>query len=287
MIIDVLMPASGDGYADAAAEELAPYHQPFADAGLVIRPVPWDRALELGPELGAAPTLALFAWGYHTRVDQWLALLAGWPAGCLLLNPPRLLLWNTRKTYLRELAANGIAIVPSLFGDADSATISAAFDHFGVETLVVKPQISAGSHQTMRISRETLVDFMADAIFQPFVPSVGDEGELSIFFIGGHYSHAARKVARPGEFRVQPQFGGVFTPLEPAPAVLAVATRAVAALPLKPLYARVDLVRLGDGTLALMELEAIEPDLYPDIDPAVPARLAAAVKAAIALSRDQ
>ncbi len=280
VIIDMLMPASGDAYADIAAATLAPYHQPFADAGLVIRPRPWNLGCDLSPGGGAA-TLALFAWGYHTRVDQWLAMLQSWPAGALLLNRPDLLAWNTRKTYLAELAAKGIPIVPSLFCDADSTTIDAAFDHFGVEMLVVKPQISAGSYQTVRISRGMAVNFLPDAIIQPFVASVGDEGELSIFFIGGSFSHAARKVAKAGEFRVQPQFGGVFTPLVPSPEALAVATQAVDALPVAPLYARVDLLHLADGTLALIELEAIEPDLYPDIDPAVPARLAAAVLAAI------
>lgn len=280
MIINVLMPASGDPYAEAAAAELAPYHQPFADTGLVIRPRPWDRALELGPG-DAATTLALFAWGYHTQVDQWLAMLRDWPAGSPLLNPPDLMLWNTRKTYLAELAAKGIAIVPSLFCDADSATINGAFDHFKVSFLVVKPQISAGSYQTRRISRGITFDFLPNAIIQPFVASVGDEGELSIFFIGSSFSHAARKVAQKGEFRVQPQFGGVFTPLVPDAEIMAVAQSVIAALPTAPLYARVDLLRLADGTLALIELEAIEPDLYPGIDPAVPARLAAAVVTAI------
>lgn len=289
MIIDVLMPASGDAYAEAAAAELAPYHQPFADAGLVIRPRPWDLAGDFAGDLwpgDAAATLALFAWGYHTQVDRWLAMLRDWPAGSRLLNPPDLLLWNTRKTYLAELAAKGIAIVPSLFCDADSAAITAAFDHFGAQLLVIKPQISAGSYQTQRISRELTPDFLppeflANAIIQPFVASVGDEGELSIFFIGGTFSHAARKVAQQGEFRVQPQFGGVFTPLVPGVEIMTVAQAVIAALPTAPLYARVDLLRLADGSLALIELEAIEPDLYPGIDPAVPARLAAAVVAAI------
>lgn len=276
VFIDVLMPATGDDYAEMAADELEPYHQPFAEAGLVIRPRPWD----LGSGEGDA-TLAFFAWGYHTQVDRWLALLATWPAESVLLNPPALLAWNTRKTYLAELEAKGIPIVPSRFGDADQASVDAAFDHFGVDTLVVKPQISAGSYQTIRVSRGDRVEPLAAAITQPFIPSVGDEGELSIFFIGGTFSHAARKVARAGDFRVQPQFGGVFTPLDPAPEAVALARQVVAALPVAPLYARVDLLRLADGTLALIEVEAIEPDLYPDIDPSVPARLAAAVLAVL------
>ncbi|MEO9129654.1 MAG: hypothetical protein ABI240_00445 [Sphingomonas sp.] len=37
-------------------------------------------------------------------------------------------------------------------------------------------------------------------------------------------------------------------------------------------------MRTADGSLAVMELEAIEPDLYPDMAPEVPARLAQAVR---------
>jgi hypothetical protein len=44
-------------------------------------------------------------------------------------------------------------------------------------------------------------------------------------------------------------------------------------------YARVDLVRAADGTLRLIELEVIEPQLYLRWDPASPARFASALAA--------
>lgn len=275
-IIDILMPAEGDAYADMALETLAPYLPAFADAGLTINPRPWT----LGPGTADA-TLALFAWGYHTNVAAWLAMLDAWPPRSLLLNPPALLRWNTCKTYLAELEAAGITIVPSLFGDADQASVTAAFDHFGVDTLVVKPQISAGSYQTTRIERGMVVHPLPAAIIQPFIASVGNVGELSLFWINGSFSHAARKVAAAGEFRVQPQFGGTFSPLRPSDAAMSLGEQVMAALPAAPLYARVDLLQLADGSLALIELEAIEPDLYPEIAPDVPAKLAGAVVAAL------
>ena len=45
-----------------------------------------------------------------------------------------------------------------------------------------------------------------------------------------------------------------------------------------PLQARVDLVRLANGTLALMELEAIEPSLYFRMHPEAPRHFADAVQ---------
>ncbi|MBY0520218.1 MAG: hypothetical protein K2P79_07310 [Sphingomonas sp.] len=275
--IDVLMPAVGDYYAAEAADAVADYAPAFAAAGMALAPRAWTE----GPGDGAA-TLALFAWGYHADPARWLAMLDAWPAGNRLINPAALLRWNTTKTYLEALAAAGVPIVPSLFGDADAASVAAAYDHFGVDELVVKPQVSAGSDRTVRVRRGDALTPLANAIIQPFLPAIGDEGELSLFYIGGDFSHAARKVAAAGDFRIQPQFGGVITRIDPPAEAIAVAKHALAALPEAPCYARVDLLRLADGGLALIELEAIEPDLYPDLDDGVRDRLATAVAAVLA-----
>lgn len=274
IVIDLLMPVAGDAYASEARAMAADYRPAFAACGMQLNPRPWDT----GPGDGAA-ALALFAWGYHVDLARWLAALSEWEGRQRLFNPPALVRWNTRKTYLAELEAAGVPIVPSLFGDADTDSLAHAFDHFGVGTLVVKPQVSAGSWRTQRVTRGEAIEPLANAMIQPFLPSVGDQGEWSIFFIGGSFSHAARKVASPGEFRVQPQFGGRFTRLDPDAATVAFAARAIAAMPLEPLYARVDLLHLPDGAPVLIELEAIEPDLYLDIEPAAPARLAEALAA--------
>ena len=270
--IDVLMPATGHDYAPVAAECLAPYRAAFAERGLELVPRPWTE----GPGDGAA-ALAFFAWGYHHDLAGWDAMLAAWPADRPLFNPPELIIWNTRKTYLSVLAASGLPVVPSRFGTADAATVAEAFALFGCDELVVKPQVSAGAWLTQRLHPGDPVEPVADAILQPFLPAVGDEGELSFLFIGGAFSHAVRKVAAAGDFRIQPQFGGTLTAFTPVTEDQALATRIVSALPAEPLYARVDLIRLPDGQLALMELEAIEPDLYVEQEPAVPARLADAL----------
>jgi len=266
------MPVAGSAYEGDARATLASYRAAFADAGLELVARGWD----LGPGDGAA-TLALFAWGYHFDVAAWEAMLAAWPAERLLLNPPTLLAWNTRKTYLLELEAAGIPIVPSRFGRADAHSVAAAFDRFGCDELVVKPQISAGSHATVRVKRGDAVTPLDAAIIQPFLPAIAEEGELSLFAIDGSFSHAARKVATGGDFRIQPQFGGRFSRYDPDAEAMEVFDALLVALPEAPLYARIDLLRRADGQLALIEVEAIEPDLYPGVAPEVPARLAAAV----------
>ena len=270
--IDVLMPQAGSPYDAVAAEYLEPYRAAFCDADVALTPRPWDTGTGDGDA-----ALALFAWGYHFDVARWDAVLAGWPSGRLLFNPPALLVWNTRKTYLLELEAVGIPIVPSRFGRADMASIAEAFDAFACDELVVKPQISAGSHETVRVKRGDPVARLDDAILQPFLPAIAAEGELSLFAIDGSFSHAARKVATGGDFRIQPQFGGRFSRYDPDAEAMAVFDAVLAALPVRSLYARVDLLRRADGKLSLIEVEAIEPDLYVDLAPDVPARLATAV----------
>lgn len=274
LTIDVLMPAAASDYGVAAVAILDQYRAAFAARDMALATRPWDQ----GPGDGDV-TLALFAWGYHLDVARWEAILAAWPAERLLLNAPALLAWNTRKTYLRELEAAGMPIVPSWFGRADTASVAAAFERFGAGELVVKPQVSGGSYRTVRVRPGDAVEPLDDAIVQPFVSAVSGEGELSFLFIGGMFSHAVRKVAKPGDFRIQPQFGGQFSRFEPEASQRALAETVIAALPDAPLYARVDLLRLADGSLALMELEAIEPDLYPHMAPELPGRLAEAVAA--------
>lgn len=277
MQIDVLMPAADNDYAAEAAEMVEDYRAAFAARGITLAPRPWPT----GPGDGAA-ALALFVWGYHVDAARWAAVLEDWPGGVALFNSPALLRWNMRKTYLAKLEAAGVPIVPSWFGDADAASVAASFDRFGVDTLVVKPQVSGGSYRTARVRRGDPVEPLSDAIIQPFLPAIGDEGELSLLFIGGVFSHAVRKNARPGDFRIQPQFGGQLSRAEADDEARDVATRALAALPDAPLYARVDLIRLPGGGLALMELEAIEPDLYLNFGNDVPGKLADAVQAALA-----
>jgi glutathione synthase/RimK-type ligase-like ATP-grasp enzyme len=112
---------------------------------------------------------------------------------------------------------------------------------------------------------------------QPYLPSIEREGEVSLIYFGGAFSHAIRKVPQPGDFRVQPEYRGVISAHAPAADERDAADAALAAVEEPLLYARVDLVRGLDGRPVLMELELVEPDLYLRYDPGSPARLAEAV----------
>lgn len=210
--------------------------------------------------------LPLMVWGYHREAARWVEAVTGWrAAGVRLVNPPDVLRWNSDKRYLDRLAKRGAPIPPSLFVDrATPEAVAEAAARFGADRLVVKPRISASAYQTLRLRPGDPLDDgpRGAAIIQPYLPSVEREGEISLFFFSGRYSHAVGKVAAEGDFRVQPEWGGEISGIEPPPDMLAVARAVLAAVDEPLLYARVDLVRDLEERPVLIELELVEPDLY-------------------------
>jgi len=100
-----------------------------------------------------------------------------------------------------------------------------------------------------------------DLLVQPFLSAVEDAGERCLVFLDGEFSHAVRKNAltRGGRWSGLPEGA----PVEVADDELAAARRVLAAQPWRGLlYARVDLVRDGEGVPRLLELELAEPTLF-------------------------
>jgi glutathione synthase/RimK-type ligase-like ATP-grasp enzyme len=153
--------------------------------------------------------------------------------------------------------------------------------------LVVKPVVGANAVGAFRLhqgrweqSASGVAEFFRarPALVQPFVDSITTDGEYSLFYFDGAYSHAVRKVPALADFRVQEEHGASITAIEADGAMRSLADSALAALPQVPLYARVDVVRAGTGDgYWLMELELVEPSLYLRMDPDAPARFADAL----------
>lgn len=265
-MVDVLLlvPARDEQrYGDAWVTLFERLAAPLRARGLTVASQPWTDPIEKDQARLVMPSLA---WGYHGRQSEWFAKLDAWEAGGLkVVNPPPVLRWNSNKTYLVELAGKGAPVVPTHAHDALTVeALQAAFDAFGSDELVVKPQVSAGSHETIRVKRQGSLEGgpTGPALIQPFLPAVGEEGELSLFFFDGHFSHAVTKVAVAGDFRVQPQFGGRVSEVAPEREALRAAEMVLEAAGEPLTYARVDLIRGLDHTPQLMELEVIEPDLF-------------------------
>ena len=216
--------------------------------------------------------LPILAWGYQRDCPTWFALLDRFESENLpVANPAKVLRWNTDKSYLAELAEVGIATVPTLIRDSlNNAALASAREIFQSPRLVVKPPISGGADGTFLIGPSDLLPAEAMGrrmLIQPFLPAIAEDGEYSLFYISGHYSHAISKHPAKGDFRVQEQFGGVERSIDAPDDAKALAVAALAAADTllrygTPTYARIDMVRDEAGEFRLMELELIEPSLF-------------------------
>ncbi len=262
----------------------------LAGAGIKAIPTPWTAHADDARELLDHPlVLPLLAWGYHLDHARWLHACRTWQdAGVRIANPAPILAANSDKRYLAALERQGIAIPPTRWtGRVDQAQVDAMFDDTGAERLIVKPVVSGGAWQTLRLRRGDRLDGAPEgaAMLQSYLPTIETEGETSLLFFDGRFSHAVNKRPVAGDFRIQSEFGGDYRAVVPAPEAVALAERVLAAAEAPLLYARIDLVPDADGRWRLMEAELIEPDLYLAQAPDAGAAFARAVGARLAASR--
>jgi hypothetical protein len=282
------------------------YREALAGIDAEIFDQPWSEPVTEAFDL----IVPLVAWGYHNAPDDFRAAMTAL-AGRRVFNPPEIVSWNVDKRYLRDLAEAGIRIIPTLFVDqVTDAEVARARADFGQRALVLKPAISAGAKNTLVWEGDTLLSSPAlagevsplvgdgggltdakdsktippvgAAMIQPFMPAIQSEGEWSLLYFAGQFSHAVLKTPKSGDFRSQPDYDAHLRVLTPPPEALALAQSAIDFIGRdRLLYARVDMVRAADDGFCLMELELIEPDLYLTYDPEASMRFKDAFEAAL------
>lgn len=259
--------------------------QPFSQHGVHVDVISWH-AIDIDWSQYDA-VIVRSTWDYQEHADAFIdKLIEITKHDTVLINPLSLMQWNISKRYLQILQTQGITIIPSVFFDSVAISdIYAQFAYFDTQEIIIKPLISANSDNTFRLDHTNL---MAQAgplsnifsttpcVIQPFLDSVINEGEYSLFYFNGEYSHTIRKVPKSGDFRVQEEHGGELITVIPDELQLSAAAKVLAALPEKSLYARVDLIRnpraQKEDIWQLMEVELIEPSLYFNMDEASPKR---------------
>ncbi|MGB8192065.1 MAG: hypothetical protein WCF67_09105 [Chitinophagaceae bacterium] len=214
-------------------------------------------------------------WDYVEKMNQfkqWLDKIVS--LNIQLLNPADIVLWNSDKHYLNDIAGAGLKVIETAFIEKGERFEPAKhFTSFNTGKLVVKPCISGASKNTFVITQdkmaavETINSLLQHEamMVQPFLSRINEEGEWSMIFFGGQFSHALVKTPADGDFRSQPQFGAVLSGRTPAPAVLKTAQEHVDKFAKGCLYARVDGLVI-EGAFYLMELELIDPYLFLSVD---------------------
>jgi glutathione synthase/RimK-type ligase-like ATP-grasp enzyme len=263
------------GTAPSKDRDLPVLVRALRDAGAEAVALPWDDA---GTDWGGFDLVVIRStWDYSWRAAEFLAWAEKCAAVTRLANPVEVVRWNTDKRYLGDLAAAGVPVVPTRYlapGDAP--------DLPGDHEYVVKPTSGAGARYAARYTaddHDTAVRHLArmhgeglTAMVQPYLAGIDVSGERALQFFGGRLLHASRKgaVLAPGTaYDEQKVAHPDLVPWRPSSAELAVAERALAAVPGTPelLYARVDLVDGEDGEPRVMELELVEPNLFLGLHP--------------------
>ncbi|MEM9000359.1 MAG: hypothetical protein AAGB24_08845 [Bacteroidota bacterium] len=228
----------------------------------------------------SSTTYALFraTWDYFDRFDAFFDWFQRTAKHTQFINAAPLIRWNIDKHYLRDLQQKGVHLPKTLFIErGEKLDLGQALKKaqtqlgFTAEEFVLKPCIAGGARHTYRFRHsaweahnaifQQLIAHEA-MLLQEFQENVVQKGEVSIMVFNGQFSHAILKMAKPGDFRVQDDFGGSVHHYRPSAAEIAFAQNVVAAAPEPPLYARVDIFEANDGQLALAELEIFEPELW-------------------------
>ena len=257
----------------------------YADAlerlGCRVVGAPWDGPREAFA--GADAVVLRSTWGYYRALKAFRDWTEAMAAATRLFNPIALVRWNLRKDYVGKLAAAGIRVPQSHVVACEAAAIDQVLADAGWEQAVVKPASGASGYSVELVKRATLAQQVAGlsdearaagVVVQEFLPEIA-QGELSLVYFDGVFSHAIRKRPPPGEFRSNSRYGPTRRAETPPASVQAQGAACLRALPEMPLYARVDGV-VRDGQLIVIEVEVLEPALFMEFDPPSAERFAEA-----------
>lgn len=216
-------------------------------------------------------------WDYYkyaSAFQLWLTQLQAWHVP--LYNEPTTVMWNMKKTYLRDLAQYGVKTIPTIWADTildlSEMMQTRKWDH-----VVLKPVMGASGYGIHLVSasdsheKQTLYESMlqvGQVMIQPVIEEI-QNGELSLIFFQDEFHYAIRKTPGAGTIFVNSVYGGSYmtTDVDDATVKLAQSILNIAHKLTEQdsfLYARVDGI-LVDSEFVLMELELIEPGLFMDI----------------------
>lgn len=265
-----------DGLLKSALEEL----------GFSVCRVDWARKDIDWNEIGCA--VFRTTWDYFHRFDEFKEWMKRLEKQTTLFNSPEILYWNIDKHYLLDLEEKGVRIPPTqIIKSGSDRSLEELVLKTGWDELILKPTISGAARHTYRFKKEETealekifreLILNEDMMLQEFIPSVLDKGEASFMVFGGKFSHAILKRAKPGDFRVQDDFGGTVHEYRASDEEIRFAEEVMKACPELPVYGRVDVIWDGNGRAMVSELELIEPELWFRFDEKAAPLLAKSLK---------
>ncbi len=240
----------------------------FEKMGISVAPLVWDQPHEFNFDAYVFRS----CWNYHRKYNEfsmWLRSLENLKAP--IMNSLASAHWNIDKIYLLELSKKGAPVPRTTILSASNTNeeILESIKSFNSD-IVIKPTVSLNGHDTFHMTPAQIPDSImhvqnllkaTSVIIQDYIPEVKTVGEISLMFIEGKFSHAIRKLAAPGEFRIHSEYGGTRESFEPSLDIIEAAGQIVAMYPEDLLSVRVDFIETASGP-QLVELEILDPMLF-------------------------
>jgi glutathione synthase/RimK-type ligase-like ATP-grasp enzyme len=211
-------------------------------------------------------------WDYFDKFRDFKTWLEKVKEETTFINSYELINWNLDKKYLIELNKKGINIPTSqIITKEDNLTLENLFKKHDFSEAIIKPTISGAARETYKISKNNFHEYekkffnlksKEDLIFQEFLSNIISKGEISLIFIGENYTHAVKKIAKEGDFRVQDDHGGSVEVYDASKEEILFAQNCLAKCPVLPVYSRVDIIYDNENEISLGEIELIEPELW-------------------------
>jgi len=258
--------------------------EPMKTLGCIAEEISWRNEKVNWKDYDAV--IVRSTWDYQNDSAKFISVLEKINSVSYLENDLDLMKWNMNKSYLFDLEQKGVKIVDTIWEKSFNSNLTSEYFYkLNTDEIIIKPNISANADNTFRLTREKLNDNLQqlkkifgsrEFMVQPFLNNIIDEGEYSLFFFDGKFSHSVLKKPKEKDFRVQEEHGGDIQPAKASSEMIVIAENIIKKLFTIPLYGRVDLVRTKQNEFALMELELIEPSLYLNKDQHSPIRFAEA-----------
>lgn len=229
--------------------------------GHTVKAQPWETASPL-IEIGIVRS----TWNYPHYVQafkEWLSKEKA--SGKTRFNDPELMLWNIHKSYLLDLEAAGLSIIPSkLMSEPKSADWHSIMAEFNYD-VIVKPCVGNSGYGICRI-KDADIGYAHDEaiIVQPFLEELATS-EISFIFIEHEFSHAVRRIPADNDFRGNIAHGATVAGYTPSENEVQLAAEVLPLLPQRPFFSRIDGF-FSNGKFYLNEVELIEPGLFFNID---------------------
>jgi hypothetical protein len=213
-------------------------------------------------------------WDYHLKVSQFLEVLKEIDSeNIILFNSYETIEWNSDKHYLLDIKEKGFSIIDTQFLKKEN--LRETLFSLKEEEYVLKPTVSASATHTLRFKNE--IDEISKTIeyceknandvnewmLQPFASEVVKDAEYSYIFLNSKFSHCVQKKPKVGSFLTSPLHTDYIKGIESTSVLLKQAQEIIDVFAKDCFHVRLDVIH-RNGNLCIMELELIEPYLFPN-----------------------